>query len=124
MTARVADIRDQWWAPKLGEPGEVVTNVDDINQCLAIIFTTPKGSDPHRPTFACDLDSLIDLPTPIVAARLPGVLIEAATLWEPRVEIIGVPVRIEGPQILYEGVWRPKGGGALQSVSGVFGGWR
>jgi len=35
--------------------GQVVEGVADINQCIGIILSTPKGSDPLRPTFACDL---------------------------------------------------------------------
>lgn len=124
MTApiRIDQIADRWWAPRLNAPGEIVANVDDINQCLSIIFNTPKGSDPHRPNFACDLSDLIDLPVNVIAERIPVALIEAATLWEPRIDIIGVPVNIDGPHVSYTALWRLKGGGDIQALAGTIGG--
>ena len=35
--------------------GAVVQGFDDVNQCISIILTTPKGSDYLRPTFGCDI---------------------------------------------------------------------
>lgn len=124
MTApvRVDEIVDRWWSPRLGEPGRIVTDVADVAQCLSIIFNTPKGSDPHRPTFACETDELIDKPTNVIAERLPAVLIEAAELWEPRARIVGVPVTIDQAQVTYSVLWRLRDGGGLQQLTGVFGG--
>ena len=47
--------------------GEIVTGVADIGQCIYIILATPKGSDPHRPTFGSEINLYIDYP--IDAAR-------------------------------------------------------
>lgn len=49
------------WQPALGADG-IVGGLDDIAQCLHIILNTPKGSDPLRPDFACDIQKYIDWP--------------------------------------------------------------
>ena len=50
------------WQLKLNSIGEVAQGVDDINQCIAIILLTKKGSVPHRPTFGSDIYKYIDYP--------------------------------------------------------------
>ncbi len=70
--------------------GEVVTGVDDVDQCIAIILTTPKGSDVLRPTFGTDLWKYID--APIKEAGLAAVreVTQSITQWEPRVKVLSV----------------------------------
>jgi uncharacterized protein len=70
--------------------GNVVQGVADINQCLAIILATPKGSDPLRPTFACDLWRWIDAPISIARAAIVREIVQAITIWEPRVRVLSV----------------------------------
>ena len=72
--------------------GNVVQGVADINQCIAIILSTPKGSDPLRPTFACDLWQWLDAPITIARAHLVREIVEAITKWEPRVRVLSVTV--------------------------------
>ena len=50
------------WQLALGQPGDVVSDLDDISQCIRVILTTPKRTDPLRPEFACDLWPYIDRP--------------------------------------------------------------
>ena len=57
------------WQPALGSLGEVVTDLADIAQAIDIILTTPRGSDPHRPTFGADLLQFIDQPEIAATAR-------------------------------------------------------
>ena len=97
--------RSSWWSPRLGAPGERVEDIDDINQCLAILFATPKGADPHRPDFGCDLHSLIDLPIAQAAGHLGAAMIQAASLWEPRIIVQSVPTEIDGAHIRYTVIW-------------------
>jgi len=58
----LADITSADWSLMLDSPGQpgagignVVMGVDDVDQCIAIILTTPKGTDVLRPTFGTDL---------------------------------------------------------------------
>jgi Bacteriophage baseplate protein W len=88
--ATLADITSADWSLKLGEIGAVVQGVADVDQCIAIILTTPKGSDPLRPTFGADIWSYIDYP---IDEALPAIVREitaAITAWEPRVRLLSV----------------------------------
>src|SRR5581483_8512823 len=105
--------------------GNVVQGVADINQCISIILATPHGSDPLRPTFACDLWQWLDAPINIARPHLVREIVEAITRWEPRVRVLSVVVNLAanaapppssslhplprlGP---YEGTWEGISGG-------------
>ena len=65
--------------------GNVVQGIDDVAQCIAIILSTPKGSDILRPTFGADLWKYIDKP---INRSLPAIVrdaMDALTRWEPRI---------------------------------------
>ena len=95
--------------------GQVVQGIADVDQCVRIILTTPKGADPLRPTFGADLWQFVD--TPINLAR-PGIvreIMEALLLWEPRIDLIKVttaPVIDDsdqsGAHLTVTAVWRLK----------------
>ena len=82
------------WQFALGGDGPdngVVQQMADVHQCIRIILTTPKGSDPLRPEFGCGTGNYLDLP--LDAAR-PHIVREVreALAWEPRVTVSGVTV--------------------------------
>lgn len=88
----LADITSADWSLALGAIGSVVEGLDDVEQCITIILTTPKGSDVLRPTFGTDLWRYIDNP---IATAVPAIVSEATTaitLWEPRVKLSSVKV--------------------------------
>ncbi len=70
--------------------GAVVQGVEDVNQCITIILTTPKGSDPLRPTFGCDLWQYLDVPITLAVPHIVREVTEALTIWEPRIRVIAV----------------------------------
>ena len=45
---RLNEIKYVDWQFKLNGIGDVAEGVEDINQCIALILNTPKGSDLHR----------------------------------------------------------------------------
>lgn len=47
---------------KLGSFKEVLTGIDDINQEIMLILTTPLGSIPHRPEFGSKIYEYLDKP--------------------------------------------------------------
>ena len=94
----LADIKSTDWSLKLSAIGSVVQGLQDIDQCITIILTTPRGSDPLRPTFGADLWRFIDSP---ISAVVPAIVREvgaAIAMWEPRVNVVSVSVTpvIEG----------------------------
>ena len=110
MVVRIGNIRAAHWQPKLSAAGQVVEGLDDIAQCIAIILTTPKGSDPHRPEFGSDCWKYIDLPVNQAAPHLIREAISAIEQWETR----AIPVRIvptpANGKIGLQVIWRLKDG--------------
>ena len=96
-----------WWSQKVGAIGQVVTDADDIHQCLRIIMLTRKGQDIHRPAFASNLPDYIDYP---IQSAKPHVIREtflAIRAWEPRVLLDKVVVtQPEISSLKVEAQWR------------------
>jgi uncharacterized protein len=72
------------------EIGNVVQGVADVEQCIAIIFSTPRGSDILRPTFGCDLFKYVDRPINTAIPRIVRDATAALTLWEPRITLVSI----------------------------------
>ncbi len=106
---KIDDIKSVDWQPKLGEIGSVVEGVEDINQCIGIILTTPKASDPHRPEFGSDIWKYIDYP---VNEAIPNIIreaIDAINTWEPRVEIKSIKAEVDMANVILKIEWVMKG---------------
>lgn len=88
----LADITFTDWSLKLDAIGSVVQGINDIDQCIAIILTTPQGSDPLRPTFGADLWQFIDNPISVAVPSIVRQVTAAITTWEPRVTLQSVSV--------------------------------
>jgi len=86
----LADITSADWSLALGAIGDVVQGVADVEQCLGIIVTTPRGSDPIRPTFGADIWRFIDFPINRALPAIVSELTSAITVWEPRVTLVSV----------------------------------
>jgi uncharacterized protein len=86
----LADITSADWSLELGTIGSVVQGIADVEQCLGIIVTTPRGSDPLRPTFGSDIWRYIDFPIDVALPAIVRELTSAITMWEPRVNLISV----------------------------------
>jgi phage baseplate assembly protein W len=78
------------WSLMLGNIGAVVQGPDDVAQCVFIIFNTPKGSDPLRPTFASDLWKYVDRPIDRATPAIVREATDAITLWEPRIVLVSL----------------------------------
>ena len=93
----LADIKSADWSLMLdtaGQPGSgmgsVVAGIGDVDQCIAIILTTPKGADVLRPTFGTDLWKYIDAPIGQAAPAVVREVVQSITRWEPRVKVLSV----------------------------------
>lgn len=98
--------------------GNVVQGLADVDQCIRIICTTPKGSDPFRPTFACDLFNWLDKPIDLATAHIVRDVFEAIIIWEPRATVLSVNVAPvltgaqAGAQMTVSVTWQINLGGA------------
>ena len=63
-----------------------------VEQCIEIILTTPKGSDPLRPTFGTDLWRFIDNPIGFAVPAIVREVTGSISMWEPRVTLQSVSV--------------------------------
>jgi hypothetical protein len=87
---RIHEITATDWQPKLGELGGVVEGPADVDQCIRIILTTPKGSVPGRPEFGSDLWRYLGLPIDAARPQVVRETVDVVMRWEPRVEITRV----------------------------------
>jgi phage baseplate assembly protein W len=91
-SATLNDIASADWSLKLGEIGTVVQGISDVDQCIAIILTTPRGADPLRPTFGADLWRYIDNPISVAIPSIVREVSAAIAMWEPRVSLQSIGV--------------------------------
>ena len=96
------------WQFKLDSIGGVAEGIEDINQCIAIILRTPKGSVPHRPTFGSDIYKYIDYPVTSAKANIIRESIDAINLWETRVIVDSVSIDINENQLNVKVQWKLK----------------
>ncbi|HSA05862.1 MAG TPA: GPW/gp25 family protein [Candidatus Gastranaerophilales bacterium] len=99
------DIKYADWQPELNKIGSVVEGIDDINQCIAIILTTRKGSVPHRPEFGCDIWKFIDNPVNIAIPNIIREATDAINQWETRIEIESITATINESQVKLQITW-------------------
>lgn len=83
------------WQLRAGHVGDVVTGIDDVDQCVASILLTPKGSVAHRPTFGSDLWRYVDTPADQARPHIVRETLDALAAWEPRVEVAAVQVDVD-----------------------------
>jgi len=60
----------------------------DIEQAIFIILSTARGERRMRPTFGCDIHSLVFAPiNPTTLGLMHQYVTDALAMWEPRIEI-------------------------------------
>ena len=96
------------WQYKLDTIGSVAEGAWDINQCIAIILLTPKGSVPHRPDFGSNIYKYIDYPVNEASANIVREATDALTLWETRIEVNNIEVEIDETKITTAIEWTLK----------------
>ncbi len=99
----VKDIRSSEWGLSMAELGAVVEGINDIKQCLNIIMYTRKGTDPLRPEFGCGAIDRIDQPVNVAIPGMIKDIIEAVTLFEPRIDMVKSKITSElsGSQVTF-----------------------
>lgn len=96
------------WQLKLNEIGDVAQGIDDINQCIAIILTTQKGSVPHRPTFGSDILKYIDSPIHVAIPNIIRETYDAIEIWEKRIKVEKVSAEIVETNVRIKIEWALK----------------
>lgn len=84
------------WSMKVGRDapawGEIVSEIADLEQGIANLIFTPKGSVPTRPEKGCDLIPFMDRPPAIAIPAMTVEIWEGLTAWHPRIRVDEVRV--------------------------------
>ncbi|MEI8128523.1 MAG: GPW/gp25 family protein [bacterium] len=115
----LSEIKYVDWQCKLNDIGSVAEGLEDINQCIAIILSTQKGSVPHRPTFGSDILKYVDTPVNIAKPNIIREVIDAINLWETRVNVDSVTVEINETQLNIKVQWSLKEDSSTSGTSEV-----
>lgn len=96
----VTGVTNKEWGLSLAGQGQLVQGLDDIRQCIKIICHTPRGTDPLRPFFACDVYKYLDKPINYVIGNIFKEIKEALEMWEPRIENIKLSHVLEDTSLI------------------------
>jgi len=102
MATKIQDIKATNWQLSNVTIGQVVEGIDDIRQCIGIILTNTKGSDPLRPLFGSDIWRFIDNPVNTAVANISAEIIDCIGKWEQRIIIKELTYNIAGSKIDFE----------------------
>lgn len=102
MAVTLNDIKATNWQLSTQMIGQVVEGINDIRQCMGIILTTTKGSDPMRPLFGSDIWRFIDSPINTAVANISAEIIDSIGKWEQRIIIKELIYNISGSRIDFE----------------------
>lgn len=80
----MSELHTTAWQAALNDDG-IVTDIQDIQQCVQIILQTPKGADALRPDFGCNIWRWVDQPIHAARAHLARDIIDAVLKYEPRI---------------------------------------
>lgn len=97
------------WSMSLNEPGKIVEGLADIEQCIIIITSTEKGSDPLRPTFGCNILRYIDKPVTVAGPNILKEILDSVKAWEKRAKITFINYKIEESNIIFSINWELAG---------------
>ncbi len=98
MTIEASFLGAGWSFPPTFDRGlgqvNMTAGVEDINNCLEIIFSTALGERLMNPTFGCALDTMVFEPMNVSQVTYIENLIETAILYhEPRIDADTIEVR-------------------------------
>jgi phage baseplate assembly protein W len=100
--AQLTDIKSVNWQMGMGGFGNIAEGLADIKQCIGLIITTSKGSDPLRPEFGTDIYKKIDKPITKVAPEIVSEILTGIQLFEPRVKITRLVYAITGATLTFD----------------------
>lgn len=101
MAVALKDIQSSQWSISMSDFGEVVTDLEDIKQCLYILLFTPKGTAPFWLDFGCGLYEWIDEPMTIAAPKIVKDIRYAINQWETRVNIVDLTYSFSADGVLH-----------------------
>lgn len=102
-----------------GKNGTLQTLVDDINQSIKVIISTPKNTKIREPDFGCDIWELLDNPSTRIVRVITAVT-EAVNKYEKRITVESVTpdfTQLVSGQIFINIAYQIKESGSLGTAS-------
>jgi hypothetical protein len=101
----VSNIKTKSWSISAKEQGKIVTDIEDISQCMYIILTTEQGTDPYNYTFGCGLFKYIDKPANIAVPNMIREIGNAIQTWEKRATIQKITFELDQSHLTFTIYW-------------------
>jgi len=71
----------------------------DVEESMRVILATPIGERRMRPTFGCAVHDLVFATNdPTTHGLIRHHVLEALTLWEPRIEVLDIQVSVDSAE--------------------------
>ena len=109
MPTTVDEIKSAEWSLSTAGFGEVAEGIDDINQCITLILSTQKGSDPLRPEFGSDIWRYMDYGIDTAVPFMVREILSALSTWEGRINVTDVTYTIGEKNVGFDILWNLKG---------------
>lgn len=119
--AILKDIKSKDWSLGILEQGSIVEGLSDIHQCIYIILTTVKGTDPLRPEFGCDIFRWLDRPVNQAIPNMVKETVLAINTWEPRVVVKQVTPKIDVSTVSLKVEWETVSSNEIGSIQVTYG---
>lgn len=111
-----SNIKTKNWSLSLINPGEVVTDLDSINQCIYTIVTTVRGTDPYNSKFGCGLFLYVDKPVNVAIPNMVREIGNAIALFEPRATVTKIEYKLDISSVEFSIYWTSNLGSSITSV--------
>lgn len=120
MSVHVEDITTKTWSIKAASLGDIVADIEDIKQCVALIVFTRKRTVPGKPEFGCDWYNFIDYPITSAGALMVREIRNAVTRWETRAAISDLQYQIVDSNLRILLTLQPSFNRPTDSFSSIF----
>jgi phage baseplate assembly protein W len=108
MSIQLKEIKSTEWGLDIENLGEVKQGLDDIKQCVYIILTTQKQSDPLREDFGCGAYDYVDQPVNKAIPNMISSILEALEKYEKRIEDVKVKSSIDISTLVFTVTYKIK----------------
>ncbi|MBR1754031.1 hypothetical protein IJ732_04265 [bacterium] len=86
----IKEIKTKYWQKKRGTVGDIVTDLDDIEQCYDTIFNTVKGEIPFKPDIGTNIFEAIGEKPKDAIQIAKTIILKEFPKQEPRAEITSI----------------------------------
>jgi len=86
----ITDIKTPYWQHKRGTVGDIVTDLDDIEQCFDNIFNITKGEIPYQPNIGSNIIEAVGQNPKDALEIAQTLILKEFAIQEPRAEVVNI----------------------------------